>query len=230
MATTNNQLTIANAVSTGWQKTKKNYSVLILSLLVLAGISTAFSVFRSIPGIIASFTGDSSSGALVVIVIFALLSPLLFVAEVAINNLTSIGFTKIQLNIIDNKKAQVSDLFKTNGIYWQYFATSILVGLIVFGGLLLLIVPGIIWLLKYQFAPTLIIDKKLDVTEAIRTSGEITKGHKGWLFGFGIVLGLINIAGALLLIVGLLVTIPITVMAYIYVYRQLSSGVNPSKK
>ena len=216
-------------MSQGWQYTKKNYSVLILSFLVLAAISTVFSIFRSIPGIVTSFTDDSSSVALAIFIIFALLGPLLFVAETALQNLTAIGFTKIQLNILDNKKTQVSDLFKTNGVFWQYLATSILVGLIVIGGLLLLIVPGIIWLLKYQFAMPLVVDKKLDITESIRKSGEITQGHKGWLFGFAIVLGLVNIAGALALLVGLLVTIPLTTMAYIYVYRQLSSSIKPSK-
>lgn len=49
----------------------------------------------------------------------------------------------------------------------------------------------------------------------------MTKGHKGWLFGFAIVLGLLNIAGFLAFGVGLLFTIPITIMAQIYVYRQL---------
>jgi uncharacterized membrane protein len=229
MANANNQLTISNSLSQGWQYTKKNYSVLVLCFLVLAGISTAFSIFRSIPNTIVYFTGDSSSAGLAVLIIFALLSPLLFVAETALQNLTAIGFTKIQLNILDSKKTKVSDLFNANGIFWQYLATSILVGLIVIGGLLLLIVPGIIWLLKYQFAMPLIVDKKLDITESIRKSGEITKGHKGWLFGFAIVLGLVNIGGALLLLVGLLVTIPLTTMAYIYVYRQLSSGVKANK-
>lgn len=229
MATTIKQPTISTAISEGWQKTKSNYSVLILSLLVLAGISTAFSLLRSFPNLISLIFKDSSGVAVFTFIVFALISPLLFVAEMAVNNLTAIGFTKIQLNLLDGKKAQVSDLFKTNGVFWQYLATSLLVGLIVFGGLLLLIVPGIIWLLKYQYAPILVLDKKLDITEAIRTSGEITKGHKGWLFGFAIVMGLINIAGALALIVGLLFTIPITIMAYIYVYRQFSAGVKSSK-
>lgn len=229
MATANNQPTISTAISTGWQKTKSNYSVLILSMLVLAGISTAFSIIRNFPSFIAAIAKDSSGIALATFVLFALFSPLLFVAEMAVNNLTAIGFTRIQLNILDGKKAQVSDLFKTNGVFWQYLATSLLVFLIVFGGLLLLIVPGIIWFLKYQFAMPLVVDKKLDITESIRISGEITKGHKGWLFGFAIVMGLINIAGALALFVGLLLTIPITIMAYIYVYRQFSSGVKSSK-
>lgn len=229
MVTTNNKPTISNALSIGWQKTKSNYSVLILSFLVLSAISIAFSLVRNFPSFVSTIAKDSSGITLTTFILFAFLSPLLFIAEMAINNLTAIGFTKIQLNILDNKKTQVSDLFKTNGVYWQYLATSILVGLIVIGGLLLLIVPGIIWFLKYQFAMLLVVDKKLDITESIRKSGEITQGHKGWLFGFAIVLGLVNIVGALLLLIGLLVTIPLTTMAYIYVYRQISSDIKPSK-
>ena len=39
---------------------------------------------------------------------------------------------------------------------------------------------------------------------------------------FSLVVALLNIGGAICLLVGLLVTIPITLMASVYVYRQLS--------
>lgn len=229
MTSSKDQLTIANSLSQGWQKTKANLSVLIPSVLVLALISIVFSTLRNILSNTGK-TGDLSEANLSMLAVFGILSLIIFVVETAVQNLTSIGFTKIQLNILDDKKAQVSDIFKAHGLFWQYLATSILVGLIVLGGLLLLIVPGIIWLLKYQFAMPLVVDKKLDITEAIRTSGEMTKGHKGWLFGFAIVMALVNIAGALLLLVGLLVTVPLTAMTYIYVYRQLSSNIKVSQK
>lgn len=229
MINSKDKLTIADSLSQGWQKTKANLSILISSVLVLALISIVFSTVRNILGNTVK-TGDLSEPNLSLLVFFSIVSLVIFVVETAVQNLTSIGFTKIQLNILDNKKPKVSDLFKAHGLFWQYLATSILVGLIVLGGLLLLIVPGIIWLLKYQFAMPLVVDKKLDITEAIRTSGEMTKGHKGWLFGLAIVLMLVNIVGALLLLVGLLVTVPLTAMTYIYVYRQLSANIRPSQK
>ena len=37
--------------------------------------------------------------------------------------------------------------------------------------------------------------------------------------GFFVLLGLINLLGLFALIVGLLVTIPVTLLAYVYVYR-----------
>jgi uncharacterized membrane protein len=44
------------------------------------------------------------------------------------------------------------------------------------------------------------------------------------LLGFGIVLGLVNILGAIVLLVGLLVSIPVTALAFFYVYRKLENG------
>lgn len=57
--------------------------------------------------------------------------------------------------------------------------------------------------------------------EAIKKSGEITMGSKGKLFWFGLLLGLINIAGAICLLIGLFITIPVTMVAMVYVYRKL---------
>ena len=85
----------------------------------------------------------------------------------------------------------------------------------------MLIVPGVIWAIKYQFFAYLIVDKKMGPWEAIQKSGEMTAGNKGNLFLLGLILALINIAGAICLLVGLFATIPTTMLAIVYVYRKL---------
>lgn len=50
----------------------------------------------------------------------------------------------------------------------------------------------------------------------------MTKGSWLSLFLLGVVLAVINIVGALLLMIGLLVTIPISMLAMVHVYRTLS--------
>ncbi len=57
--------------------------------------------------------------------------------------------------------------------------------------------------------------------EAFRESARMTDGQKGQLFLFGLVIALFNLAGALCLLVGLLFTIPASMMAMAYVYRKL---------
>jgi uncharacterized membrane protein len=56
---------------------------------------------------------------------------------------------------------------------------------------------------------------------ALKKSATMTKGHMGKLIGYMLVLGLINIIGFLCLIIGLLITIPVTKLAIAYLYQQL---------
>lgn len=74
--------------------------------------------------------------------------------------------------------------------------------------------------IKYGFYSYPITDHHANAIDSLRISSELTKGIK--LIGFGIVLGLINVLGALALVVGLLLTIPTTLLAMAHVYRQLS--------
>jgi uncharacterized membrane protein len=71
-----------------------------------------------------------------------------------------------------------------------------------------------------------VIDKNLEPVEAVKTSWRMTKGNVWNLFFFGILLGLINILGFLCLIVGLFITVPLSMLATAFVYRKL---LNPSK-
>jgi uncharacterized membrane protein len=95
---------------------------------------------------------------------------------------------------------------------------------------ILLIVPGVIWAIKYQFYGYLIIDKKMGVMEALKKSAEMTDGIKLDLFGLGLVLLGVIILGALVLGVGLLAAIPTVWLATAYVYRKLSKAASKSKE
>ncbi len=138
-----------------------------------------------------------------------------------ISILTSIGLIKIAIKLFDNKKCSFVNFFNNFSLFFKYLLGSILYGLIVFIGMLLLIVPGIIWSLKFYFFSYLIVDKNLTPVTALKQSARITEGSKKDLLVFGVLLGLINLAGALCLIVGLFVTIPTSVVAMTFVYKKL---------
>jgi uncharacterized membrane protein len=73
-----------------------------------------------------------------------------------------------------------------------------------------------------MFTSYFIIDQNRTIGDALKESGRITNGHKLQLFGFCFVIGLMNLFGFLVFIVGLLVTIPITWISIAFVYRKLS--------
>jgi uncharacterized membrane protein len=114
--------------------------------------------------------------------------------------------------------------------FWKYLGASILLGLAVAIGFVLLIVPGVIFALMFLFTTFIVIDYELGPIEAMTESNRITRGHKWQLLGFGIVLTLINLLGVLALVVGLLVSIPVSTLAFAHAYRVLSgrAGATPA--
>ncbi len=139
-----------------------------------------------------------------------------------LTTLINMGAVAFFLKAYDNLAAtSYGDLWHPQS-YLQYLAVSILFGLAVGVGLVLLIVPGLIALVVFFFAPFIVIDRAMGPIEAMKSSMEITRGHRWQLFGLVLAAVGINLLGALALFVGLFVTIPVTTLAIIHVYRQLS--------
>lgn len=105
--------------------------------------------------------------------------------------------------------------------FWYYAGAKILVAIVVIIGMVLLIVPGIIAALVLFFSNYLVVDKNLGPIETMKESARITKGHRWWLLLFILVIAGLNILGALALFVGLLVTVPVSMLAVVHVYRTL---------
>lgn len=69
-----------------------------------------------------------------------------------------------------------------------YFITSILVGIIVFFGFLLLVIPGIIFFVRYSLAAILSVVEDVEATEALKKSKSYIEGNWGKVAGrlFGV--------------------------------------------
>ena len=142
-----------------------------------------------------------------------------------INSILTIGFMKISLNYVDNKKSNdISEIFSgfsSGRVIGNYLLASFLYGLICLVGLILLVLPGIIWSIKYSYTLYLVVDKNMNAVQAIKMSGKITNGFKIDLCIFGLLLFCIAVLGVLCLGVGIFVALPVIFLANAYVYRQL---------
>lgn len=134
-----------------------------------------------------------------------------------------IGLIKIALSFCDERKPSIAILFDAGDCFWRYLGTAILYGLIVLAGLILLIIPGIIWSVKYSLCFYFVIDEGLGPVQALKASSRTTMGVKLELFGFFILCGLINLLGLICLIVGIFATYPVVLVATALVYRQLAA-------
>ena len=192
------------AISFGWEKMKKHF-------WFFAGVLILVWLMQVLPtGIANIFKGK---------MIF--LYVILLMADLIIRVIIKMGLIKIALDVVDKEEAAANTLFSCVNFTGKFILGTLLYFVIVLGGFILFIVPGIIWAIKYQFFAYLIIDKNFGPMEAIKKSGEITAGNKGKLFLLGLLIVLINIAGVICLLVGLFATIPTSMLVMAYVYRKL---------
>lgn len=139
-----------------------------------------------------------------------------------VQTVVNIGLIKVALKFYDHQKADLKDLYDHYPLFLKYILGTFLYGIIVALGIIVLIIPGIIFAVKLQFVPYLIIDKGLGPIEALQKSWALTKDNGFNLFLLGLLLVLINILGALALGIGLFWTVPTTWLATVFVYRKLS--------
>ncbi|EKE25782.1 MAG: hypothetical protein ACD_5C00036G0004 [uncultured bacterium] len=151
-------------------------------------------------------------------------STILFLVNIfsaVVNIFIGIGLIQIFLKVSRGQESKISELFGSMRFFWKIIGGYILYGLILLVGYLLLIIPGIIWQIKYSYFAYLIIDKDMGPIQAIKESGKITYGFKWKLFFLQIVVLLILLAGLLMLGIGFLVAYPIALLMMAYVYRTL---------
>lgn len=139
-----------------------------------------------------------------------------------ISILGGISILTAALGIYAGEKIAVENLFSKYNLILKYLVASVIYLIVVFVGLILFILPGIYVMLRFQFYKFLVVDKGMDPIEALRGSAKLTEGHAWVLFGLLCISIVINILGLLALGVGLLVTVPMTMLAYTYVYKRLS--------
>ena len=128
------------------------------------------------------------------------------------------------LSYVNKGSFDYNDLFEnfTFKDLVYFFCALLLVTISVIGGLVLLIIPGLIFLTRLSFAKYIAIEKKLSPMAALRESKRITKGHRWKIFLFLVIMLLINILGLICLIVGVFFTAPLTRIAHTILYKKLS--------
>ena len=205
----------SEAIKFGWNTIKANFGFFVgITIIALAVEFSDFLVWDPLHII---HKADTPS----------LFNPLyyiwLFVILPVIHSVVNPGLIKISLKFCDNQKAKFSEFFSALHLFFKYLAGTFLYQLIVLGGTLLLIVPGIIWAIKFQYYGYFIVDKELGPIKALEASSELTEGVKWDLFLFGLLLFCIDLLGLLCLVVGLFAAVPTIMIAHAFVYRKLES-------
>lgn len=130
-----------------------------------------------------------------------------------------VGYQKIMLEVDDTDRGHVVTLFSGFGkVLPKMLLATVLYCLIVVCGLILFVVPGIIFMVRFFFINWLILDKNLGIIGAFKRSWAMTKGCTWPLCLFvlcSMILTLFFKPWAFFF------SMPITFLASIYVYRKM---------
>ena len=135
-----------------------------------------------------------SSSATSSIIIF-----LVFAASLVFALWTSIALAKALKNCVTGQEQDWKTVFSdSSGAIWPIIYTSILVSLIVLGGTILLIIPGIIFSIWYSFVFYAVVFENRKGFDGLRASKELVAG-RWWaifwrLLAPGLVFGLLSAA------------------------------------
>jgi uncharacterized membrane protein len=199
------QIKIKFALKLGWQLFKEHLAILVGSTACVALCSYLLSYFS-----------DKSKEQPILII--GSLSAYFLVL------LVGIGYLKILFKIYDKQEADPKELFSNVRKIWDWFVGTLLYSLMVGVGFIFLIVPGVYLMIHFAFFQYFIVDKNFGPIEALKASSKLTDGKKWEVLVLLIVIGLLNILGAILFGVGFLITCPVSSLAMIHIYRSLSGG------
>ncbi len=188
------QVVIGEAIEFGWNAVKSHLGFFIGMFLLFAALS--FMNF-----------GSHAIGTRIVLG--------LFVSGI------SLGCIKITIDVADGKAPEFKELFSCFSLLLKYIIAAVLYSIVVGVGLVLLIIPGIIWAVQFGFYPYVIVKERLGPVAALRKSSAITEGVKGRLIVFAFALLGVNVLGVIAFGIGIIVTIPLSMIAMAHVFRQL---------
>lgn len=206
---------VGEALGWGWKKFGENIGPMILAALLIFAVSIVMALFQRV-------AEDQWFLAAVVQVIGWIVSTII-----------SAALIKGALDIADGNRLQVSQMF-TGFNFGHVIVAAIITGLIVAGGsaLLAITIVGIIiipfWVIAtsvaFAFVNYFIVDKQETGTQAIGSSVSFVQKNLGNLLLLLLACVGIIIVGACLCGVGLLVAIPVAVLATTFAWRRLQGA------
>jgi uncharacterized membrane protein len=111
----------------------------------------------------------------------------------------------------------------TSGINWgQVIIASLIIGAMTFVGLVLCILPGLVVLFFTSYTLYFVIDRGQDAVTALKSSFTMVSNNLGVLLLFFLASLAAWIAGICACVIGLLVAIPVVVLAQAYTFRTLN--------
>lgn len=145
---------------------------------------------------------------------------LVWVISSVLNLMLLMGWNQIGLDIYDTGTSSFNRLFTPSSKAATFLITAFCYSIICLLGTILLIIPGIIWGIKYSYADLIVVDSESTALEALKASARLTQGLKWDILFFYFIAFFILVASVITLI-GPFILIYVLFLSRVYIYRKL---------
>jgi len=183
-------------------------------------------VLEAIPGLIGQIVAPNKSGdPMKMFEPGAVRTTLLInLASLVVRSFLDGGVNRFCLNIVRGRPYGLGDVFAGARLFPAFLAMNLIWSFAVGFGLVLFIVPGVILALGWAVAEPALVDASLSPIAALSWSWERTKGSRGKLFVFFLMMIAVMLLGACAFGVGVFIAIPLVWIARAWIYVQLAGG------
>ena len=211
---------LSQAFNYGWMKFQQNVGpILVATLVLIAGGALISSIWYvvTLPWTAMDpndLSGASAAGLLFTAALFAIVFALVgFIVQASI--------VRGALAITKGEPLEVGTILSTENL-GQVILTAVLIGIGTSIGTVLCVLPGIVFAFFSQFAMHFVVDKGMSAMDAIRASFRIVNRNLASTIGLYLGVLVANLIGAILCGVGLLVSVPVSIIATAFAYRRMN--------
>jgi hypothetical protein len=207
-------------LSYAWNTWKENLGLLVGASFIVFAISIALSFGGGMVEGLLQNNGQPTVASIVVSISTAIINNTLGI-------FLGVGNVQLLLALLRRQPATLGMLFGGGERFLPALGYSLLFGLAVTAGFILLIVPGFFLLFRYWPGYYLVVDRRTPVMEAFTLAGEITRGNTMNTFRVGLMGTGIGILGVLACGVGILFAQPLAMLLFGSAYLMMSGQIDP---
>ncbi len=133
----------------------------------------------------------------------------------------SVGLIMLGIKANRGEEIKVPMIFDYFVLVWPIFFVSLAVNVSTLLGYVVFVLPGIYLAFALMFSSVLLVDKKLSVLDAMKLSMKAVNKHWFKFLGYGISFALISILAVIPLGIGLLWSVPMSVIGFGILYSKM---------
>jgi uncharacterized membrane protein len=210
---------VGDAFNYGWKKFQEYLGPILIAMLIFFIVGGAVNLIATLLG---GGFGELTDPDDIGIGMFFGVGYLLFsLLSALVSLLIQAAVVRGALKITEGERVELSTFLSTENL-GQVVLAAVLLAIGTAIGLILCIIPGLILIFFSQFTYQFILDKGLPAFDAIKASFALVNQNLGSVVGLFFASILAFIVGALLCGIGLIVAIPVTIIATAYAYKLMT--------